>query len=355
MVGVVTPEAASQPSIGLIANPMSGRDVRRFMGRASQQTPEMKRNVVQRAVIGAVAGGARRIVLLRDIFRSVEAAVERLHLHAEIRFLDISLETGPDDTARAAEAMRKQGVGAVIVLGGDGTNRVLTRAWPDAPLVPISTGTNNVFPRQPEPTIAGCAAGLVASGAVALDEVASASKVVRARFEDGRRDLALIDAVLLEGDHSGSLRHFDPEHVRHLVLTRAEPAAVGMSPIGGLLLPTGVDDDRGVEVHCTTRDGGGEPLLVPVSPGVYANAYVARCRELPLSHEIEMRGPGVLAFDGDRQKPLRDGERVRMRVERDGPLVIDEARALTLAAEQGLFRGRGDWHDPGPESGFDCC
>lgn len=345
------------PTVGLIANPMSGRDVRRFQGRALQQTPDMKRNQVQRAVIGAVAGGARRVLLLRDVFRSAEKAVQNLRLHAELEFLDLAIETGPADTLRAAEALRKAACGAVIVLGGDGTNRIVTRAWRDAPLVPISTGTNNVFPRQLEATIAGAAAGLVASGAVSLDEVATPAKVIEAGFADGRHDLALVDAALLDGDHPGSLLHFDLGQLRHLVLTRAEPAAIGMSPVGGLLHPTAADDERGVEVRLGPPEGGGRPLLVPVSPGLYQHAWVESSRELPLGEPVEMQGPGVVAFDGDRQRRLEPGEAVRLRVTRSGPRVIDEGRALALAAERGLFLDHRHWHDPGGSTrgGFDCC
>ena len=36
--------------------------------------------------------------------------------------------------------------GAVVALGGDGTCRDVAIGWPDAPLIAISTGTNNVFP-----------------------------------------------------------------------------------------------------------------------------------------------------------------------------------------------------------------
>lgn len=347
--------APDEPTVGLIANPMSGRDVRRLMGRALQLTPEMKRNAIQRAVIGAVASGARRILLMRDVFRSAESAVESLRLHAHIDFLDLPLETAAADTLRAGEALRKAGCGAVVVLGGDGTNRVLARAWRDAPVVPISTGTNNVFPRQIEATVAGAAAGLVACGAVALDEVATPAKLIEAEFADGRADLALVDAALLEGDHPGSLLHFDPAQLRHLVLTRAEPAAVGMSPIGGLLHPTGAGDERGVEVRCTAPQGGGRVLLVPVSPGIYRQAHVAHARELPLGETVVMRGPGVVAFDGDRQRRLAAGEPLRLRVVRDGPRVVDEGRALALAARRGFYQGRARWHDPSSGGSFDCC
>ena len=350
-------EAERAPTVGLIANPMSGRDVRRFQGRALQQTPDMKRNQIQRAVIGAVAGGARRVLLLRDVFRSAENAIQNLRLHASLEFLDVAVETSPADTLRAAEALRKEGCGALVVLGGDGTNRIVARAWRDAPLVPISTGTNNVFPRQLEATVAGAAAGLVASGAVPLDEVATPAKVVLAEYADGRHDLALVDAALLEGDHPGSLLHFDPARLRHLLLTRAEPAAVGMSPVGGLLHPTGAADDHGVEVRLGEADGSGRPLLVPVSPGIYRHAHVTSSRRVDLGEEVVMTGPGVIAFDGDRQRRLEPGEPVRLRVVRDGPRVVDENLALRAAAERGVFLDHQHWHDPGGSAsgGFDCC
>ena len=346
--------AESLATVGLIANPMSGRDVRRFQGRALQQTPDMKRNQIQRAVIGAAAGGAQRVLLLRDVFRSAENAIQNLRLHASLEFLDVAVETTAADTLRAAEALRKEGCGALVVLGGDGTNRIVARAWRDAPVVPISTGTNNVFPRQLEATVAGAAAGLVASGAVPLDAVATPAKVVEAEYEDGRRDLALVDAALLEGDHPGSLLHFDPAQLRHLLLTRAEPAAVGMSPVGGLLHPTGAEDDFGVEVRLAE---GGRPLLVPVSPGIYRHAQVAGSRRVELGEQVTMTGPGVIALDGDRQRRLEPGERVRLRVVRDGPRVIDEGRALRAAAELGVYLDHRHWHDPGGSTsgGFDCC
>ena len=63
------------------------------------------------------------------------------------------------------------GVGCLITLGGDGTNRVVAKACGDIPLVPISCGTNNVFPYMVEGTVAGLAAGLVAGGQVKITEV----------------------------------------------------------------------------------------------------------------------------------------------------------------------------------------
>ncbi|MCP5057455.1 MAG: ATP-NAD kinase [bacterium] len=343
--------------LGVIANPMSGRDVRRLVGRAQTHTPDAKRNQLQRAVVGAVAAGVKRVLLVRDLFRVSERAVDLLRLGAEMEFLDIGkLETKPSDTLRAVEAMRKAGCGALLVLGGDGTQRLVAKAWPDAPLLPLSTGTNNVFPETVEATTAGAAAGLVASGRVELEEVAVRAKLVRAAYEDGEESLAVIDGVLVAGDHPGSFMPFDPEKIRHMLLSRAEPGSIGMSPIGGLLEPASAEDDFGVVVECTARGDGGRPLLVPVSPGLYRTAYVESARRVELDEEIVMCGPGLLEFDGDRERVLAAGERARLRVVREGPWVIDTARAMRLAAQQGLYLDPPHWHDESDSgTGPGCC
>lgn len=343
--------------LGVIANPMSGRDVRRLVGRAQTHTPEAKRNQLQRAVVGAVAAGVKKVLLVRDLFRVSERAVDLLRIGAEMEFLDIGkLETKPSDTLRAVEAMRKAGCGALLVLGGDGTQRLVAKAWPDAPLLPLSTGTNNVFPETVEATTAGAAAGLVASGRVALEDVAQRAKLIFAVFEDGTENLAVIDGVLVAGDHPGSFMPFEPEKIRHVLLSRAEPDAVGMSPIGGLLEPTTADDDFGVVVECTAKGEGGRPLLVPVSPGLFRTAYVKSARRVDLGEEVVMRGPGLLEFDGDRERVLASGERVHLRVVREGPWVIDTARALRVAAERGLYLDPPHWHDASDRgAGPGCC
>ncbi len=350
---------ATRPSgsLGVIANPLSGRDVRRLAARASSQTPESKRSQIQRAAVGAAAAGVTRLLLAPDIFRVAQGAAEALHLeHLEVELLDLGRpQTKATDTVRATEAMREAGARSLVVLGGDGTNRAVVRAWPDAPLVSISTGTNNVFPQLVEATTAGAAAGLVASGRVPLDEVARAAKLVEVSFADGSRDFALVDLALLEGDHLGSMLPFDLTRLRHLVLARSEPTGVGMSPIGGLLHPSGFDDDHGVHVRCTAPGNGGTPLLAPISQGLYRTAQVTDARPIALGEEVAIHGPGVLAFDGDRERALAPGEEARARVVRTGPRMIDVAAALGFAARHGLYENR-HWHDDRGEAGdFGCC
>jgi hypothetical protein len=62
----------------------------------------------------------------------------------------------------------------------------------------------------------------------------------------------------------------------------------------------------------------------------------------------------LIAFDGDREIVLAEGERAWLRVTRDGPYVIDPRRTLRAAAELGSFVDMGDWHDH-RHGGSSCC
>jgi hypothetical protein len=350
-------DASRAAVVGLLANPMAGRDVRRLAARASTTTLEIKRDQVTRAAVGAVAAGATRLLVAREPFRIATGALEHLTLDAEVEVLDVGAELKARDSARAVQAMRAAGCGALVVLGGDGTHRAVAKAWPDAPLVALSTGTNNVFPASIEATSAGAAAGLVASGRVALGDVATQAKCVRVEVEGEASDLALIDAVLLVDDAVGNCMPFDTARIRRVVLARSEPGAVGSSPIGGLVAPCGAEDDAGVEVTCVGADDGGRPLLVPIAPGLYRPVRVTAVRRLRLGERVVVKGPGVLAFDGDRERWLASGQEARLRVVREGPLVVDVGRALTRAAREGVFLDRSHWHDglDLERTDLDCC
>ena len=239
---------------------MSGRDVRRLAARATNMTHEAKRDIVARVAAGADAVGVRDIYVTAEPFRIASMALSLLPLSARVHVLETELRHDARDTEAAVAAFLDAGVGTMVTLGGDGTNRALARAARDVNLVPLSTGTNNVFPTLVEPTIAGMVAGLAAHGA--LSERRERCKLLHVRFSDGVTDLGLVDAALLRHDFVGNLLPFDASKLTRLLLTRAEPDAIGMSPIGGLLEVVDAGDDAG--------------LLVEMGPGRTVNAPLSR-------------------------------------------------------------------------------
>jgi len=292
-------------------------------------------------VIGAVEAGADEFWFLPEPHHLGARATETLHLDARYHHVELDCRYDEGDTVRTAAALRDLGCGAVVVLGGDGTNRAVALGWRDAPVVAISTGTNNVFPTHVEATLAGAAAGFVASGRLPLEAVSRSAKVVEVEVEGEADDLALVDAVLVDERFVGSRALFDPPALRLAVLSRAEPASVGVSSIGGLLDPCGADQEAGVLVQLAPPAEAPTRLRAPLAPGWYAEVGVLSHGRLALGQAIQVTGPGLLAFDGERQRRLAPGQRARLRVERRGPRVIDVDRALRRASEAGAFRAVG--------------
>ena len=349
-------------TLGIIVNPHSGRDARRLFARAGTSTIDDKRNQVTRIVVGAAASGIKKILLSRDAFRITTAATEALSIEVDCELVEHDFTGHGADSQNAALAMREAGCTAVVALGGDGTSRAITQVWRDIVLLPLSTGTNNVFPFDVEATIAGAAAGLVAAGRLPLEEAAGRSKIIEIVCENGRESLALIDAALLVNDHPGSLLQADPEKLSRILLTRAEPASVGLSPVGGLVMPCHAKDNFAVEVKSRPEphpELTGKTLRAPISPGLYADVGLDAVDRVEIGDEVVWPGPGLLAFDGDREIVLESGENALLRVVRDGPWVIDPARTMVAAAHRGLFVDLGHWHDQrtggGGGGGVGCC
>ncbi|HAX06362.1 MAG TPA: ATP-NAD kinase [Acidimicrobiaceae bacterium] len=324
-------------SVGIIANPVSGRDIRRVAARGGVSSAEDKRNRIARAVIGAVAAGATHVVAMKEPFGIASGALADLPVEADLEILDIGARVDPMDTERAALAMKERGIRVIITLGGDGTNRTIARAWPEAVLVPMSTGTNNVFPSLVEPTVAGAAAGLVATNLVDLHSVAPRSKVIHLKLPDGSRDIALIDAATLANDFVGNRLPVDATNLRQLLVTTARPDTIGVSSVAGLHTTCRADDDAAILVTCGS---GGALTTAPIAPGLYRQVPVKDVQKVNLEEEVELLGPSTLAFDGDREHQISDNVSVIAIVRRDGPRVIDVARTLEAGASQGIFISR---------------
>ena len=159
-----------QPLVGIIANPASGRDIRRLVAYGTVFDNNEKTAIVRRVLLGLEAVGITQVAYLPEHdFGIVPRALDGLSGRPQGSSLQASplpmpvLSTSAD-SMRAAQLLASMGAGCIITLGGDGTNRAVARGCGTVPLIPISTGTNNVFPAFLEGTIAGMAAGLVAAG-----------------------------------------------------------------------------------------------------------------------------------------------------------------------------------------------
>ncbi|HEY5644644.1 MAG TPA: NAD(+)/NADH kinase [Pseudomonadales bacterium] len=340
--------------VGILVNPMSGRDVRRLAAHAANMTHEAKRDIVARIAAGADACGAGVLHVAKEPFRIATAAVEHMNLSARVNVIDAPVRNNAGDTERTVEEFLRAGCRVIVSLGGDGTNRAIVRALGragtdgrDVRLIALSTGTNNVFPTMAEPTVAGMVAGLAARGL--LDE-SGAHRRAKVLHVSGRPasekahalpDVGLIDAVVLRRDHVGNLLPFDPARIDRVLLTRAEPASVGMSPIGGLVEPLGAEEDGGLLVELAgveeAREGD-HVFLAPLSPGLFRKVAVRSLTRIPFGVTVPMLGPGVLALDGDRDHKLLPNHALHVEIRRDGPWLVDLQAAMRWAVVRGIMR-----------------
>ena len=309
-------------AIGLVANPASGKDIRRVTARASVFDNQEKSAMVRRCLVGIRAMGDAPIRYMPDLHHVAKRAVDELGLDATPLSIEIGAHVG--DTIRAAEALR--GAAAVIVLGGDGTNRAFAKGWLDAPLIALSTGTNNAFPKMQEATTAGAAAGLLGMGRIPLATVALQAKAIHVDIDGEAPDLALIDAVLTRDRFVGARALDDPSRLVAALLTRADPAGVGMTSVGGFARPLRPEDDAalGLDFDAAAPNG----VLAALAPGRFERIGISRLRVVGMDEAVSWTGPGVLAFDGERERSLQPGQTATLRIARNGPWEVDVAKVL---------------------------
>lgn len=337
------------PLVGIIANPASGRDIRRLVAHGTVFDNNEKTAIVRRVLLGLEAAGCERVAYMPEYdFGIVERAVEArftapVTMRAEPLAMPV-LGTSADST-RAAQLLAEQGAGCIITLGGDGTNRAVARGCGSVPLVPISTGTNNVFPYFVEGTTAGLAAGFVASGHVAGSAI-HRRPWLEVLVDGEAIESALIDVVISSLPFVGARALWDLATIQEVVLSRVMPGAIGLSALGGALLDHAVDGNEPPGMHIVLGTGGTRALAA-LAPGLVTWVGVAarrclragdvvRCREANGAHDAS--GPFTVALDGERELELSAASRVEVDLRADGPFVVDVPAALELAARAGYLQ-----------------
>ena len=315
-------------TVGIIANPAAGKDIRRLVSAASPTSDMAKIGIVRRALVGAIEGGADRILIADDHKSLGHQAIGGLDQSFDVPVEVIGEEVLPTSfhSRRMASQLRDLGVGALVTLGGDGTHRDIAKGWRDAPMVPVSTGTNNVFPQMIEATVAGHAAAVAASSRRPLADIAHRAKVLDVTGVGIKDDLALIDIALVDGMFTAARAVWDVDLLRELLVTTAEPATIGLSSIAARVHPVGRRDPGGV--HVKLGDGVAQNVRAPIAPGLYHDVGIDSAVRIASGDAVTLTGPGVLAFDGERDVVLSPGQEVTVTLHNDGPWVIDATAAL---------------------------
>jgi predicted polyphosphate/ATP-dependent NAD kinase len=327
--------------VGIIANPASGRDIRRLVAHGTVFDNNEKTVIVRRVLLGLEAVGIARVAYMPEHdFGIVPRALSLQHgqtpaLSLEAFPLSMPVLATSADSTRAAQLLAALGAGCIITLGGDGTNRAVAKGCGTVPLVPVSTGTNNVFPSFLEGTIAGMAAGLVARGCLDSHAVRRVPWL-EVRVNGVATDNALVDVVASSLPFVGSRALWDVSTVREIVLSRVAPATIGLSALGGALLNSSSEEtDAQPGMHIVLGQGDRQ-ILAALAPGLVKWVGVSSYRRLALESGVQFEpGTGTIALDGEREIELATQAVVEIKLRSDGPFVVDVPAALQVAARAG--------------------
>ncbi|WP_372604213.1 ATP-NAD kinase family protein [Actibacterium sp.] len=331
--------------VGIIANPVSARDIRRIVSHAGNLPINDRANIVLRMLTGMAAVGVEEVVimpenggirtqLMRTIAREERMGVSRF---PKVTYLQMPVTCTSDDSAEAARRMNAEGVGAIAVLGGDGTNRVVVANAGNIPVAGVSTGTNNAFPELREPTITGLAIGLAVTGKVPCEYALIDNKLLEVRVNDVR-DIALVDVAIVSERYVGARAIWKTANFRDLFTTFGLPEGIGMSSIVGLLAPLDRRTPEGRRVRLLPLDKATSRILAPIAPGLIEEVGVGGVETMPPDVLfMPSVSVGSIALDGEREMTFCETDDVSIRLKIDAFRTVNVPACMAYAARRGLL------------------
>lgn len=327
-------------SIGIIANPASGKDIRRLVSYATVIDNNEKVNIVKRIVLGSQALGIDEIIFMPDYYQIGYKVINELDskgvLKAKCTILDIPINACSQDSTIAAQYMENLNVGCIIVLGGDGTSRAVAKGIVNTPVLPVSTGTNNVYPSMIEGTVAGMAAAAT-SLLDEKEETCIKDKCIELYVNNEKKDIALIDVVISSDIVLGSRAIWDTKRIKSVMVTRCHPASIGFSTIAGSVEIVTPTDNYGYSVEVNKK---GDSYLVPLAAGVLQEVKVSNNKRcfLDQDYNFYIEENCILALDGEREIRLKKGDFLTLKISKSGPYRVITNKVLEIAQKRGMFK-----------------
>lgn len=322
--------------VGIIANPTSGKDIRRLVGHAMVVGNREKVNIVKRVLIGLHSAGVREVFIMPDRFGIGSQSIRDLkNSHPQViegvDILDMPVEDSGEDTNRAAATLSEMGAQAIITLGGDGTVRVAAKGAGDVPILPISTGTNNVLPKFIEGTVAGLAAGRFAiSSSKKQKTTVERQKKINVIINGEFRDIALVDLVLTNDMHLGSRAIWDAGKLLQIAVTRALAEDIGFSSIIAIVRIIYPENPFGATAKISKDGKYDQQIYAAIGPGMIEGFCLNEVRTMKPGERIPILSsrPAAIALDGEREFVLREGDHAEFQLSLEGPFFINIRKAL---------------------------
>ena len=320
-------------TVGIIANPAAGKDIRRLVAQGRVVSNQEKSNILRRVFAGLQTHGVSKVLVMPDMAGLARNAMSDTKDAMHSAFIDQNPTGHQRDSTVAAEMMREAGADCIVTLGGDGTNRLVAKGCGEVPMAPISTGTNNVFPKEIEGTLAGIAASTIAGRPGLRDAICRRSKKIEITVDGELRDIALVDAAVSRQTMVGARALWDVGTLHSVFLTRAEASTIGIASIGARLALIAIDEPRGLHIRFPDPDQNGTSSVVaPIAPGMVRDVPIAGWNILKPGEDVLVTANrGTIALDGEREIELLQDTQASIRINTQGPWVVDFDKALETA------------------------
>ena len=304
-------------------------------------------NVVLRVMAALGACGVPRVLMMPEnggIRRALTRSLAREKklgnaTFPSLKFTDTPVTGNVEDTIASTRSMVQEGVDAIIVLGGDGTHRAVVKHCGPICIAGISTGTNNAFPEQREPTITGLAVGLTVTGQIPLEVALVKNKMLKVEINGSNRsDIAIVDASVTTERYIGARALWRSEKFRELFVTYADPEAIGLSAIAGLLRPIGRHEPFGLHVRLQPPAIAKNTIRVPIAPGLITPVGVRDFRLFSVKETIPLSAEsGMIALDGEREIDFSSKDHAEVKLFSNAFNTINVSACMRYAAKNHHF------------------
>lgn len=330
--------------IGIAVNPDSGKDIRRLVSHATVFDNNEKTNIIERVILTINQLGKHDIYLMPDRYNFASRLLKKpcFQIENEVPFQILDMETthSADDTVEFVRRMNTLEADALVILGGDGTSRAAAKTIENIPMIPVSTGTNNVFPKMAEGTVVGMAAAALASKVADFHDCLEPTKRIEIYKENKLMDIALVDAVVTKHTFSGSKAVWDIDSITDVIVTKCHPASIGFSALLGTSIILENDDQEGAIAHISKYKADRKvPFAAAVIESVKVSELTLISEDKPLT--MIMPYSGMIALDGEREISFKEGETFQFCIKRNGPKKANLKKVLKKAWENGFFQVEG--------------
>ncbi|CCO48450.1 Acetoin catabolism protein X [Vibrio nigripulchritudo SOn1] len=365
----------NQCVVGMIANPVSARDIRRVVAASGSLTLNDRVSIVLKILSGLKAGGVHQVWMMPDktglsdmVQREVNRGQAALYKQArskqagskktrerqgfpELKLMPIPTTGTEQDTINAALECEELKVSAIVVLGGDGTHRLVVKHARNIPITGYSTGTNNAFPETIEPSLIGLATALYASGQIPKEAALSPNKLLRLRIQEKslsgvegkikpREDIALVDVAITSERFVGSKAVWQPDTLRAVYVTFASAMQVGLSSIIGLSAPVERTEPCGRFAELS-GDASASFLTVPLVPGVFLPVAIQTLSTLNPNQPVTVDyGSVAIALDGEREHIVEAQDDVTLELIPNAFFTINVEACMNACAARMLLRNQ---------------